>query len=796
MSWAAAAKSAKAWLSKPNDEALARVRKVAAAMNGAVPEAQKDAWEKLLRGLAKDDDPRRKERIEALVRACTLFGGPLPPSKPKVAKPKPPPPALDWRAPVDALPGIGPNVRAKLEAVNVSAVADLLFQLPSRYDDRRAPTTLAEAIEASAEEERVVFSAPVHKADIVNMRGRRALRVTFKDGNAQVTAWWFFLAHNVLAMCKPGVQCIVSGKLAIEEKKPARMIHPDVALDVESARTVVPVGPRLGAPAGIVRKAIAHALVQLPSLPDPVPKKIATRESLPALDQVLGAVHLAKDGEGKPLVPTIETRRAALERLAWVEAFTRARDRIRGEAGENKKRALPLKLDKSAYARLKVELGFTLTDAQTKAIAAVHDDLAKPKPMRRLLLGDVGTGKTAVALAAVAQCVANGAQAAILAPTTILAEQYMDAVAPLARATGVPIAFVGSGAKSSQKKSIESALANGSVRVAIGTHALFRESIQFQRLGLVVVDEQHRLGVAQRLALSKKQGDSGLVPHLLTLSATPIPRSLALALRGELATSNLPERPKGRPPVVTELVSRERFDEVLERIKAAVGRGERVFFVAPRIEVDDDEADGDPSYGAIDRAKEISELLDPVQVTLVHGAMKPIERTRAMRAFRAGDAQVLVGTTVIEVGVDVPEATLMVIDGANRFGLAQLHQMRGRVGRGERPGHCILMHDEKMTPIAVKRLKILRDHADGATVAKADLELRGAGDLGGTRQSGAEEELLYLDPASPPAWLGRIEADAKAIEAADPLLLREEHRALAHFVAGVERALVVRAEAG
>ncbi|MEO8876861.1 MAG: helicase-related protein [Polyangiaceae bacterium] len=221
-----------------------------------------------------------------------------------------------------------------------------------------------------------------------------------------------------------------------------------------------------------------------------------------------------------------------------------------------------------------------------------------------------------------------------------------------------------------------------------------------------------------------------------------------------------------------------------------------MFFVAPRIEVDEDEDSIDPSFGAVDRARELADLVKPVKVVLVHGAMPPAERTAAMRAFRSGAAQLLVGTTVIEVGVDVPEATLMVIDGADRFGLAQLHQMRGRVGRGDRPGKCILMHDEPMTPIARERLQILADHADGATVARADLELRGAGDLGGTRQSGVEEELIYLDPDNPPKWLERIDHDTRAIEKEDPNLQLPANRALAHFVKSVERALVVRAEAG
>ena len=763
-------------------------------MTDVVPVAQKGAWEKLLKGLARDDDPKRKDRVEALVRACKLFGV-TEKKSPKSAEKKPDP-ALDWRAPVDALPGIGPSVRDTLAESNVRSVADLWFQLPTRYDDRRAPCSLADAIDLAAAGERVVFAATVASGGVVPMRGRRAVRLVLKDGDRSIHAWWFFLAHGVLSLAKPGTPCIVSGKITLGEKGPPRIIHPDFAVDDEAHRTVVPMGPRLGAPAGTIRKAVAHALAHLVVLPDPVPENIVVRESMPPLGALLREVHTARDAAGNGLVPSMEHRRALFERLAFVEAFARARDRMRGEALQSQSRAPSLPFDRATHARLLVELGFPLTTAQRKAAAEISADLAKDRPMRRLLLGDVGTGKTAVALAAVAQCVHAGAQAAILAPTTILAEQYMNAVAPLARATGVPIAFVGAGAKSTEKKTLEANLASGKIAVAIGTHALFRESVQFERLGLVVVDEQHRLGVAQRLRLTQKQGSSELMPHLLTLSATPIPRSLALALRGELATSHLSERPKGRLPVATEIVSREDIEAILTRIRDACARGERVFFVAPRIEVTGEDDVTDPSFGAVDRAKALAEAVAPYRVSLVHGAQKPSERMAQMRDFRSGRTQLLVGTTVIEVGVDVPEATLIVIDGADRFGLAQLHQMRGRVGRGEKPGVCILMHDPKPTLLATKRLEILRDHADGATVARLDLELRGAGDLGGTRQSGAEEELIYLDPASPPAWLARIDAYARAIDAADPKLEKPQHAALAHFVASVERALVVRAEAG
>ncbi len=797
--WAEAARSAKAWLKQPTDAQLAVVRKAALSMNDAVPEAQREAWQKLLRGLDRNDDPKRRERIEALVRACALFGSPEK-SRDRKSSPKPEPPALSWQDPVDRLPGIGPTLKEKLDEIGIRAVADLLFAFPTRYDDRRAPLSISEAIALTKKEgnhdQRVVIAGVVESASVVPMRGRRAVRLIVRDGGTKLHAWWFFMAHGPLALAKVGVPILLSGKLTLDEKKPPRIIHPEIALDLPETRTVVPVGPRLGAPPKLIRKAIAHALTSGVNVPDPVPAKIAVREKFPPLDALLRETHFARDASDHPVVPSIETRRSALERMAWVEAFTRARERQLGEAEGAKATALGLPIDRAASARLVAELGFALTAAQKKAISAVSADLVKDKPMRRLLLGDVGTGKTAVALAAVAQCVAAGAQAAILAPTTILAEQYMDAVAPLARATGAAIAMVGSGAKSTEKKKLEESLAAGTISVAIGTHALFRESVRFKKLGLVVVDEQHRLGVAQRLALSKKKGDSSLQPHLLTLSATPIPRSLALALRGELATSHLSERPKGRPPVKTEIVSRENLAEVVTRIREACARKERVFFVAPRIEVDEEDDTTDPSYGVIERAKELAQLVAPVKVALVHGAMPPAERNAAMRAFRSGEAQVLVGTTVIEVGVDVPQATLMVIDGAERFGLAQLHQMRGRVGRGDRPGVCILMHDEPMTDVARKRLQILEQNADGATVARADLEIRGAGDLGGTRQSGVEEELIYLDPANPPAWLARIDQDARAIDKTDPELTLESHRALAHFVKSVERALIVRAEAG
>jgi ATP-dependent DNA helicase RecG len=335
-------------------------------------------------------------------------------------------------------------------------------------------------------------------------------------------------------------------------------------------------------------------------------------------------------------------------------------------------------------------------------------------------------------------------------------------------------------------------VASGAAQVVVGTHALLQEDVVFARLGLVVVDEQQRLGVAQRLTLVKRGDPSGLRPHLLSLSATPIPRTMALALRGELATSVLDERPRGRDPVQTQLCPRDDSARWLAAAREACARGERVFFVCPRIEDDDEEE----ATGAVARAERLTRDLEPVRVGVVHGAMPAAERAGAMRAFRRGEAQVLVGTTVIEVGIDVPEATLMIVDGAASFGLAQLHQLRGRVGRGDRPGQCLLLHDEPLTDLARRRLQTVARTTDGAEIARADLELRGAGDLGGTRQSGVVEDFAWLDPRQPPPWIERVGDDARRIFTRDPKLEAPEHRALALAVRRLSTVMALREEAG
>jgi ATP-dependent DNA helicase RecG len=684
------------------------------------------------------------------------------------------------------LAGIGPKGASALAEAGITTVADLAWTVPVGFDDLRAPLSIAAAIAAGAEEvpPRVCVRAVVKSAGIVPLRGRRAVRVVFADeGKDTLHAWWFFAAHGILALARPGTACLVVGRVRKEPGKPARAAHPDLVRDEPDVRVVRPRYPRLGIGPAATRKAIREAALRLEDAADPVPHEIALRERLPEARAILRAVHLG--------APEERDLKAMVERLAWAEAFTRVWERLSAEADGGAGIALPPSLDLAA--RLRAELGFALTRGQEDAIQAIAADLARKTPMRRLLLGDVGTGKTAVALAAIAQAVGAGAQAALLLPTSVLADQYMDAVAPLARATGAAFALVAAGVPGAARRRALAGLESGGIAVAIGTHALLSPEVRFARLALVVVDEQHRLGVAQRLALGQKSKD--IRPHLLTLSATPIPRTLALALRGELATSTLAERPHGRPPVATELRARSEIPSVLEEVRAACARGERVFFVSPRIEVDEDDDEVDPSAGAVARAEALRAAI-PHRVALVHGGLGAEEKRQAMRAFRSGAASVLVGTTVIEVGVDVPEATLMVIDQAERFGLAQLHQMRGRVGRGERAGRCILLHDEPLPELAARRLRAVASLTDGAAVARADLALRGAGDLSGTRQHGLEEELLFLDPARPPEWLARLEADARAVFAQDRGLAHPEHAGLALAVRRLRRAIAVRDEAG
>jgi ATP-dependent DNA helicase RecG len=783
------ARAARDWLRAPSEGALADLVTAARDATPRVPEDRRQDWDRLLAGFAAPASPESvRPRVEGLARASALFERQAR-ERARLETP------LSWQDAVDRVAGLGPTARERLAERGVVSVADLVWTLPVAWDDLRAPLGVAETIEAARAPEvaggpprRVCVRALVKSASFVAMRGRRSVRVVAADeaGKVSLDAWWFYAAHGIVDVARPGTTCLFVGRITLREGKRPMMAHPDVLRDDAGARGVRPRYPALGVPAGTLRKAVAQALARTAPLPDPVPRAIAAREQMPDAEDLLRLVHGAS-----PDRPPAEARGPLAERLAWVEGFTRVWQRLLAEAEWKGALAPALARDDGARGRLLAALAFELTGAQRKAIDVIAGDLARTIPMRRLLMGDVGTGKTVVALAAAAQCVAAGFQCALLGPTGVLAEQYVDAAQPLVRGLGARLASVASGMRAASRRSALEAIASGEAQLVVGTHALLGEDVVFRRLGLVVVDEQQRLGVAQRLQLVRK--GEGTRPHLLSLSATPIPRTLALAMRGELATSVLDERPRGRAPVTTELRARGDLGAMVEDIRGACASGGRVFVVCPRIEDDDEEDEG---AGVLARAEQLGRDLPAARVVVVHGAMPAGERGRAMRAFRAGEAQVLVGTSVIEVGIDVPEATLMIVDGAERFGLAQLHQLRGRVGRGRLPARCVLLHEEPLGDLARRRLETLAATTDGAEIARVDLTLRGAGDLGGTRQSGIAEDFAWLDPSDPPRWVERIEQDARAILASDPALRSPEHEALAMAVRRFAVQLAVREEAG
>jgi ATP-dependent DNA helicase RecG len=613
---------------------------------------------------------------------------------------------------VDTLEGIGPSTGRALRAVGIRDVFDLLCTLPASSLDLRAPLT-GTAIYDRALSSRapLALSGVVEKVSIVPMRGRRAIRVAVRSDGQLIELWWFFL--NQAARALTG-EVIVAGVASVDPKRRlVRMAHPRT-MPAARGGGIEPIYAVPGVASARISSALRDVCVELDADHlDPT--------GAPGLTALFRGTHAPSS------LDEYDHARAALrQRLAWAEAAWLVARRLERERANVDARAPVLRGDPAVDRRLLDALGFPLTRAQKTAIDEISARLLSDRPSRTLLTGDVGTGKTAVLLAAAARAVASGAQVAILAPTTVLADQYLTALAPLVAATSARVALVDKSA-------------SDDVDVIVGTHAILSEGVRFARLGLAVVDEQHRLGVGQRLALAQKDRGKGAA-HLISVSATPIPRTLALALRGEIATSHLDERPPGRDTPRTEAMPRAQYAEVRRAIDDTVARGERVFVVCATIE---ESEEGTP--GAVARAAELRKAHRGL-VALAHGGLDDDEIRSAIGDFRSGRAAILVGTSMLEVGLDVPEATLMVIDGADRLGLAQLHQLRGRVGRGVRPGHCSLVHDDAPSEIARARLGALIEARDGLAVARADLALRGPGDLDGARQAGAAAGLRYLDP--------------------------------------------------
>jgi len=616
-------------------------------------------------------------------------------------------------AETETLDGVGPKLKKPLDRLGLTRVRDLVYHFPERFVTRRAVGTIDEA----GEGEQIVV-----KLLVIEHRGgrnpRAPYRVLAQDGVGNVLSLTYFgrASYTAKKQLPVGESRWVAGKLE-RYGDMMQIVHPDHVLE-EGGDTlqrlcepVYRLAEGLTQPkvAGLVEQALARA----PELPEWCETGQVEREGWPAWREALRRAHGGEDA-------------AARDRLAYDELLANALALMLVRADNRQRKGQPLRSDGSLRDRL--ALPFPLTGAQTRSIAEIEGDLVQDTPMLRLLQGDVGAGKTVVALAGMLIAVEAGAQAALLAPTEILARQHYESLRRLAEPTGARVALLTGRDKGRARESTLMGLLDGSIDIVIGTHAIFQDKVGYRNLAMVVIDEQHRFGVGQRLMLASK---GRTAPHVLAMTATPIPRTLTLAQYGELDVSKLDELPPGRQAIETRVVSLSRLDEVAAGVERHLTTGQQAYWVCPMVR----ENENDDTAAAEARYASLKERFGD-DVALVHGQLAPEMKDAAMERFARGEAKLLVATTVIEVGVDVPNARLMVIEQAERFGLAQLHQLRGRVGRGSEKSTCLLLRGDQLSETARDRLALMRETQDGFRLAEEDLRLRGGGELLGTRQSG------------------------------------------------------------
>jgi len=664
-------------------------------------------------------------------------------------------------AEINALPGVGPRIGRLIARLAGPRVVDLLWHLPSGVIDRRFSPPVAEAPSG-----RVATLTVRVERHVPPERARRPYKVRCADASGTINLVFFHLKEDYLRRVLPeGATRVVSGRVERYGDE-VQMIHPDhIAPPEEAARikTVEPVYPLTeGLTPKPLAKAIRAALERAPDLDEWLDSAFREREGWRGWREALLRVHAPS---GEAMLDPNDPDRARLaydELLANQLAIALLRARRRRRPGR------PLTGDGRLRARVAEALPYRLTEGQTQAIDEIAKDLAGPHRCLRLLQGDVGSGKTVVALFAMLIAVEAGTQAALMAPTEILARQHYAVLSPLAERAGLRVALLTGRDKGRARAERLAEIASGAVDLVIGTHALFQEDVAFRDLGLAVVDEQHRFGVHQRLTLGAK----GAETHMLVMTATPIPRTLLLTAYGDMDVSKLTEKPAGRRPVETRVMPLSRLDEVVAAVGRAIERGAKVYWICPLVE----ESASVDHAAAVARHETLAKLYGE-RVGLVHGRMKGPEKDAVMAAFAEGSVDILVATTVIEVGVDVPSASVMVIEHADRFGLAQLHQLRGRIGRGSAASTCLLLYAPPLGEAARARLAIMRETDDGFRIAEEDLRLRGGGEVLGTRQSGLPDFRL-ADLAVHGALLAVARDDARLILARDPTLKTPRGEAL------------------
>ncbi|MEC8901879.1 MAG: ATP-dependent DNA helicase RecG [Pseudomonadota bacterium] len=663
-------------------------------------------------------------------------------------------------APVTALKGVGEALAIKLARLGVERISDLLFHLPLRYQDRTRLTPIG-LLRAGHE---AVVEGEVTACDIVKGR-RRSLLIRLRDGSGILSLRFFHFSPAQQQQLRPGVTVRAFGE-ARAGATGLEIYHPEYRLSGGSETPVeeyyTPIYPtteglhqtRLRA---LTQQAL-RLLEQAPeTLPDVIPDALRQRFQLPGLHASLQLLHQPPpDVDLEQLAHGLHpaTRRLALEELlAHQLSLREVRLRIQADG------APELPSGRSLQTRFLAQLPFALTGAPRRVLEEIALDLARPAPMLRLVQGDVGSGKTVVAAMAALSALAGNCQAAMMAPTEILAEQHYRSFKAWFEPLGIEVAWLAGKLKGKARLDAKAAIADGRARMVVGTHALFQGDVHFQCLGLAIIDEQHRFGVHQRLALREKGEAGGLTPHQLIMTATPIPRTLAMSAYADLDVSVIDELPPGRTPVKTVVVSDERRPEVVERIRNACSDGRQAYWVCTLIE----ESEVLQCQAAEVTRDELTQALPELAVGLIHGRMKAAEKAEVMDAFKTGELDLLVATTVIEVGVDVPNASLMIIENPERLGLSQLHQLRGRVGRGSTESFCVLLYHPPLSKSSRERLGVMRETTDGFRIAEKDLEIRGPGEVLGTRQTGLAQ-MKIADLERDADQLERVIALAKALQ--------------------------------
>ena len=659
---------------------------------------------------------------------------------------------------VTVLKGVGKALAETLAKLGIHSLQDLLFHLPHRYEDRTRVISMGQLRIGDVG----VVEGEVMKADLV-MGRRRSLQVTLKDSSGFLVMRFFHFNAAQKNQLSEGtrVRCfgeVRPGRAGYEFYHPEYQINPP-PMPAQGEATLTPVYPLTeGIQQPRVRALCQQALTYLRRYPihDWLPAGIMDQYQLPGISEAVELVH--SPPASAPVYLLMEGRHPAQQRLVMEELLAHQLSLLKVRQQVQARKALPLLPTGDLPERFLEALPFRLTGAQRQVMSEIRQDLSQPVPMLRLVQGDVGSGKTVVAALAALQTIGAGAQVALMAPTEILAEQHYQNFRGWLEPLGVRLAWLSGKVKGKPREAALAAVGSGEASVVIGTHALFQDDVMFSRLALVIVDEQHRFGVHQRLALRKKGVGGTMAPHQLIMTATPIPRTLAMSAYADLDTSVIDELPPGRKPIETIVIPDSRRDDVTDRVRNACRAGRQAYWVCTLIE----ESEALQCQAAEATAAELAERLPDLKVGLVHGRLKAAEKAEMMDRFKQGELDLLVATTVIEVGVDVPNASLIIIENPERLGLAQLHQLRGRVGRGEEASFCVLMYHPPLSQNGKARLQVLRDSQDGFVIAEKDLEIRGPGEVLGTRQTGMMQFRL-ADFERDKGWIEPVRAMAPGL---------------------------------